>query len=280
MKKKQITQTTQKHNKKRNTAFIFEALVRELTKSIIEKNDKKKKVIISLVKENFKSGTLLGRDLDLYKGILETKNIGRPVAEKLIFESRMQHCVIDAGELFKEQTELINKINKLLSKDVFANFVPNYRNIATVYQIFNPHLQTKQRVLMEEQIINQMINENPPAPKMKALDNLTFKTFATKFNEKYQEGLILEQRKLLNKYISSFGDNGLELKIYLNEEVSRLRRVLENISSVPEINDDIQMVAKTKNVLNLLEECSKREIDERMIQDVLKVQRLVKEISS
>lgn len=280
MKKKQTLKTIQKHNKKRNTAFIFEALVRELTKSIIEKNDEKKKVIVSLIKENFKSNTLLGRDLDLYKGILETKNISRDVAEKLIFESRMQHCVMNEKRLFAEQTKLINKINKLLSKDVFSNFVPNYRDIATVYQIFNPHLQTKQRVLMEEQIINRMVNERLSPPPMKALDNLTFKTFASKFNAKYQQGLILEQRTLLNKYISSFGDNGLELKIYLNEEISRLKKVLENTSNIPEIREDALMTGKTKNVLELLEKCSTREIDDQMIQDVLKVQRLVKEINS
>jgi len=192
----------------------------------------------------------------------------------------MQHCVMNEKQLFAEQTKLINKINKLLSKDVFSNFVPNYRDIATVYQIFNPHLQTKQRVLMEEQIINQMVNEKLSPPPMKALDNLTFKTFASKFNEKYQQGLILEQRILLNKYISSFGDNGLELKVYLNEEISRLKKVLENTSSIPEIREDTLMTGKTKNVLQLLEKCSTREIDDQMIQDVLKVQRLVKEINS
>ncbi len=31
-----------KHNKKRNTAFIFEALSQEMTKAIVEKDDKKK----------------------------------------------------------------------------------------------------------------------------------------------------------------------------------------------------------------------------------------------
>jgi len=39
MKKKKMRQ---KHNKKRNTAFIFEVLIRELTKSIVAENNKKK----------------------------------------------------------------------------------------------------------------------------------------------------------------------------------------------------------------------------------------------
>ena len=51
-----------KHNKKRNTAFIFEVLIRELTKSIVEKNDKQKKIIISLIKENFKNKSLSSID--------------------------------------------------------------------------------------------------------------------------------------------------------------------------------------------------------------------------
>ena len=32
-----------KHNKKRNTAFLYEALVQELTKSVVEKNVEKNK---------------------------------------------------------------------------------------------------------------------------------------------------------------------------------------------------------------------------------------------
>ena len=35
-----------KHNKKRNTAFLYEVLVREITKSIITKDLQKKNIII------------------------------------------------------------------------------------------------------------------------------------------------------------------------------------------------------------------------------------------
>ena len=111
-----------KHNKKRNTAFIFEVLIRELTKSIVEKNDKKKKIIISLIKENFKNKTLLARDLELYKSLLETDNLDPHTAEKLIFECRMQRCTINPKQLFEEQTILINKINKHVTQDAFSTF--------------------------------------------------------------------------------------------------------------------------------------------------------------
>ena len=38
-----------KHNKKRNTAFLYEILVRQLTKSIIDKNNDEKKMRIKWI---------------------------------------------------------------------------------------------------------------------------------------------------------------------------------------------------------------------------------------
>jgi hypothetical protein len=32
---------------------------------------------------------------------------------------------------------MISRINKELSKDVFTTFVPNYKNLATLQQVFN-----------------------------------------------------------------------------------------------------------------------------------------------
>jgi len=42
-----------KHNKKRNTAFLFETLIRELTKSFISKDASKSAKIKTIFKESF-----------------------------------------------------------------------------------------------------------------------------------------------------------------------------------------------------------------------------------
>mgnify|MGYP004467903157 CR=1 FL=1 len=47
-----------KHNKKRNTAFLFEVLVRELTKSVIQKRSDYGIKVSKIVKEHFGKGTL------------------------------------------------------------------------------------------------------------------------------------------------------------------------------------------------------------------------------
>ena len=52
-----------KHNKKRNTGFIFEALIRELTKSVLAKNIKKASRVRSIIREYFSYGKALKKDL-------------------------------------------------------------------------------------------------------------------------------------------------------------------------------------------------------------------------
>ena len=76
-----------KHNKKRNTAFIYEVVIRELAKAIHEGDLGKKKKIIKLIREAFNSNTIMGKDLELYKSILETKDVDRYAAEKIMFQS-------------------------------------------------------------------------------------------------------------------------------------------------------------------------------------------------
>ena len=86
-----------------------------------------------------------------------------------------------------------------------------------------------------------------------------------------------EQKHLLNKYISAFSDNGAELRVFLNEEITRLKISVEKSLKLEEVRKDPQMLQKTKEVLGLLNNTSKRPVDGAFIQDILKIQNLVKE---
>ena len=68
-----------KHNKKRNTAFIYETLTRELTKAIVDKDNNRKATVLAIIKEGFGGDSTLAKELSLYKTLLETKNIQRAV---------------------------------------------------------------------------------------------------------------------------------------------------------------------------------------------------------
>jgi len=115
--------------------------------------------------------------------------------------------------------------------------------------------------------------------EMKPIDNLTYKTFVKKFNEKYSASLLEEQKSLLSKYIASFSDNGIELKVYLNEEIPRLFKAVSESVNLPEINADREMLNKTDQVISMLKETAKRKVDKDFVYDILRIQNLVKEIS-
>ena len=120
-----------KHNKRRNTAILYETLMRELTKSVLNKDISRRKEILSIIKEHFNKNTFLGKELECYRSLSETNDMEPYTAEKLICEIRNVHAYLNEKKLDLEKSALIKKINKDLGKDVFTNFIPNYKNLAT-----------------------------------------------------------------------------------------------------------------------------------------------------
>tara|TARA_B100001250_G_scaffold399466_1_gene408903 strand:+ start:465 stop:1295 length:831 start_codon:yes stop_codon:yes gene_type:complete len=268
-----------KHNKKRNTAFVYEALVRELTESVVKNNKNKQNKIVSIIKEYFTGSSTLREELDLYKSIYETRDIEKTTAEKIMYQVKEKHEELDKKRLFQEQSALINKINRTLTNKVYNNFVPNYKTIASVYSIFQDALPVKDRVILEENIVDQMSSSLDAAKSMQQpIDSLTYKTFVSKFNEEYSSGLNESQKNLLGHYISSFADNGVEMKIFLNEEVGRLKDELRNSKNMKTISDNNALKEKFEKVYDILDNTKNKEIDVETLEIILSAQQLLEEI--
>jgi|TARA_Y100000310_G_scaffold201429_1_gene201525 hypothetical protein len=269
-----------KHNKKRNTAFLYETLVRELTKAVMSKDSAKKKIIVKILKEGFRPGTVLAKQLEFYKAAYETRDVDLHTADKLLFEIRRGNQKIDKQKLFKEQSSLISKINKNLSKKVYSNFVPNYKVLATIYQLFNnPTLNTRQRVVLEENLVHKMLGKDAELPRDEVIiDGIVYRTFMERFNDEYKD-LLEEQKQLLNNFVLSFADNGASLKLFLNEEIGRLKKVVGGSLNLEEVRGDKEMLRKTEEVLSKMENYKTVEIDDDLISEVLKIQALAAEIN-
>jgi len=274
-----------KHNKKRNTAFLYEALLKEVTKAIISGDRKAKKTAISILKESFAPKTVLSEELELYKTLLETKEMDNLTAEKIVFQVRQARSNINESDIQEAQNRLISRVNKELSSGVYSNFVPNYKNIATISQLFTTdegNANIKSGVLLEQKVVSSMMEAvaTPDAPKMKPIDNLVFKSFVSKYNKEYSSGILSEQKELLNRYILSFSDNGVDVSIYLNEELGRLHGVLTDALASDDIKTDATMVESTKRVISMIDGFRETPINKDLIEDVLKIQNLVNEIEA
>jgi hypothetical protein len=268
-----------KHNKKRNSAFLYEALVQELTKSIVSKNTEEKNKIVKIIKESFGKNSLMYQELKLYRSISETNNVDTLTAEKIINETKRQHSQINSEKLIEEQVSLVRKIRKTLSQDMFSNFVPNYKSLASIYQIFNNTQKIKSKILLENDMANKMTSK-VIEEKMEPIDNLVFKSFVKRFNEKYEENLLSEQKEMFSKYILSFSNNGVEFNSFLNEEIGRLKEKINESLKTEEVSEDDEMTQKTKEIYELLESYKTRKPDENMILEIAKIQELAREFSS
>ena len=269
-----------KHNKKKNTAFLYEASVLELTRAILNKDEVLQKKILKLIKESFLSRSAMRQELKLYHTITHIKGISPLMADKLLAEAKRQHSLIDKKRLYSEQNNFNREIMKLISKNVFSNFVPSYKDLASISQIFNKKASIKTRILLENEIIEKMSSGVVKEEKMVPIDNIIFKSFIKRFNGEYGEKLLKEQKSLLNKFISSFLDNGIELKIYLNEEIGRLKKELNESLGSEILNEDSEMKTKTKQTLDLLESYKEKSPNKKMVEEIIKIQALVHEIKS
>jgi hypothetical protein len=277
--------TRRKHNKKRNTAFLYEALIREMTKAVVSKDNTTKQTIVHMLKEFFAPQSILSKELVLYKTLSETEDLDPVTAEKLVYQVREAHSSLDKEEIYNTQGRLIKKINTQLSSGVYNNFVPNYKSIATVSQLFGTGTDTydiKKNVILEQRVVASLTNKNQSSTEqeMKPIDNLVFTTFVSKFNETYSEGLLSEQKELLNRYILSFSDNGIDVKIYLNEEILRLQNAMVSALDAKEIKSDANMQESVKSILAVIEDFKSQPVDKDLVETVLKIQNVVHEINT
>jgi len=269
-----------KHNKKRNTAFLYESLITELTRAIVRGQVDKKQKVLEIVKKYFKNGSVLKQELDVYRSILEAETMAPSMYHRFLFEVKKDHDALDKKNIFNEQTNLIKEINQNLSNSVFSNFISNYKDIGSLYQFFNSqNVKAKNRLILEQRIVNILAKEKHQKQlQMKHIDNLTYKTFVNTFNETYDKTLRKEQKDLLINYITSFSDNGLGLKSFLNEEISRLKEKVDVCRESAKIKNNNDFLNNTNKILTKLDNYKQTQITEEMVREIFFIQDFVLEV--
>jgi len=262
-----------KHNKKRNSAFLFESLVKELTKSVVYDDKEKQKLLSSLIKQHFNKNNVLYKELSLYKQLYETKEFPKEIAEKLVDTIKSEHEKLNETEIYNEQSKLIAKINKFIGPQVFNNFVPNYKNLATISQIFNKNIETKQKILLEQELINSITGKIITEIKeIKSVENSVINRFVERFNEAYNESLLKEQKDLLSAYINSSEDS-IDLKVFIHEELLRLTNELKSI-------EEKDNSGNAKKVCESLENLKIESINDDLIKKIMYAQQFLYEVKN
>ena len=110
------------------------------------------------------------------------------------------------------------------------------------------------------------------------VDEIVVKMFMKKFNNTFGS-LMTEQKTLISKYMGSLKDDDTELKIFVNEELERLKEQIKENIEIEEFQVDNLMKKKVTEVYKLLENFrNKKTLQKQDLVFILKTQQLVKEI--
>ncbi len=261
-----------KHSKFRNTGFLFELLVRQVTSDIL---NNRKGIAEGLLKKYFNSKTELSNELKLYQFIVSERYNNENRAERFVdavVESRKK---LDEKKILKEKYNLIKEIKDNYSIDEFLRSqIPNYKVLASVYKIFEYKINDSQNydpkdfVNTKYTLVEHLTGKTPSvktiaestiATELKKEDKeiqlLSYKMLVDSFNQKYSN-LNDKQKGLLKEYINSF-TNSDNLKVHFTSEVKSL--IKEFKSAATKINDKVTKIklAETINQLNKISNITK-----------------------
>ena len=230
-----------RHSKYKNTGILFELLVRQITNDMMLGNEKSP--AIKIVKEFFKKGTSLNRELELYQTLQKTRFNTQDKANRLIDTVISEYNKINKKSIAKQKYNLIKNIkNNYILENFFRTKVPTYKVNASIWRILegngiNPAKTVASRYFLVENIINKKINKkqineisNELNKHDKDLRLLSYNILLEKFNNKYGKSLSANQKRLLKEYIENISNTD-NMRKFIIKEVNMLTKVISLLSN-------------------------------------------------
>jgi hypothetical protein len=280
-----------KHSKFKNTAILFELLVKQITHEVL--SNSKKNISESIIKEFFNSKKELAKELKLYNQIVKEKYTKVDDAKLFLEQIIEERKKLDESKLNKEKYNLIKSIkeNYELPKFLSSN-LQNYKLLASVYKIFETKVKgTKVEIrdyiesnnLVLEHITSSKITGKKPEQiyetfrqQSEDLRLLTYKLLVENFNKKYSN-LSETQKDLLREFINNVSNTSTFSK-YIKETTDKF--LLKLLKEVSDVDDKVTRI-KVKELAKILRgEKFLKENQEKQVSVLMLGNELLKEIQN
>jgi len=282
-----------KHSKFKNTGFIFELLVRQITSEIMSSDNS---VAEKILKENFNSKKELSRELKLYQYLINEKYNSESKAEQFINTICEARKRLDENKLIKEKYNLIKQLKETYNIDEFIKSpVSNYKTLASIYKLFEVSSTDEQydptdivssRFTIAENIINTSIQNKDSKIKNAVLEEykkqdedlraISYKFLVENFNKKYKN-LTSDQKGLLREYINNINNTG-KLNLYVSEEISKLVGGLKEVGS--KITDKVTKIKLAETISNIRKIKSAKRVKEEHLSAMMMTYELLGELKN
>lgn len=274
-----------KHSKYKNTAILFEMLVRKLTSETMTSD---KTVTVDIIKKYFGKNTALSKELTLYNSLIKENLKSEAQALDFIRSCKVSHQKLNQSLLRRQRYNLVKEISENFDFQKVSKIrINNYKELASIYKLFEYNDADNPADLLESKtaIVNHLLGNikqslklSPLLEKYKGYDTdirmLSYKLLVDKFNSKYSN-LDESQKNVLNKYITNVNDSE-SIKQYFEKIIPGIKSQLkEQVSYITDKATKIK-VDKLSDMLCNVE--SIRVIKESHVLTILRYFDLIKEL--
>lgn len=221
------------HNKKRNTALLYEFLIRTISSALVENDKRKSSAALRILKRHFRPGTQLYKEFRIFNALIKTTVSSESVTNTIMNEARAAVNQFDLAALDREKSLLIRNINHILRDDNFYDQpISEYRMYATIQTLLNEwrkplgtadieslaryEEQLRSWLLSEKKSVEHAVTDDSPGES-----RLLMKVMMKKLNEKYSVALNAEQKEIIRSYAFSAA----------NDDQTTIRKKLEEIKA-------------------------------------------------
>ena len=280
-----------KHSKFKNTAILFELLVKQITHEVLSNSTKN--VSEKIIKEFFSSNKELAKELRLYNQIVKEKYSSIDDAKLFLEEVAKERVKLDENKLNREKYNLIKTIKESYDLDKFlSSNLQNYKLLASVYKIFETKTLGRKVEIRDfidsnntilEHVTNKRIATKPAdtlyesfKQQSEDLRLLTYKLLIENFNKKYSN-LDDSQKGLLREFINNVTNTSTFPK-FIEEET---KKVLSNlVKESKAVTDKVTKIKISEMIKLYKSEKFLKENQEKQVSVLMLTYELLKEVKN
>lgn len=282
-----------KHSKFKNTAILFELLVRQVTADILKGTDNP--AANKILRTFFKEETELGKELKLYQLLMNETANDSVSCDRIIDTILKARQRIRTDKLNTQKYNLIKEIKQHYPIDDFLRGkISNYKLMASIYKLFESCIDNdcdpvdiiQSRKIVSESVLRCSTKETLFEEKDKLIEAyerqtkdlklLSHKLLVDSFNKKYSS-LDDSQKVLLREFINNVSNTN-SFKSYINKEIPKIQKSLVELAKK---SKDTVIEIKINETCNQLETLKKGKIvKENHVMSLLLSYELIKELKS
>lgn len=276
-----------KNSKYKNTAILFELLIRQVTSDTIAGVDSP---AIDILRKYY-SKTELTKEFKLYQSLIDTKNLSENKANIVIDNILNLSKKLNRTLIKNNKYNLIKEIKDNYDINAFVKHkIDNYPQYAAIYNLIESHnskdffeptkLIENRNTLLEHMSKSKETINSDIYEEYTKLDTdiriLAYRKLLEKFNTKYSN-LTDKQKQILKEYINNI-DNNLSLREFVNSNYKNIKSELSKLSN--KVHNKISSIKLTE-VINLLKPLEKTEnVRDENVVSLLQYYQLIEELKN